>query len=156
MVAINKTPKSIKEVTEKKSNKLFGGKEEDLELDRTDNENEDWFSDYEGQLAVDVYQTDAEIIIKAPVAGVKPEEVEVSIADDVVNIKGERKKEIKVAKENYYHQECYWGTFSRSIVLPVAADTENAIASFKNGILTVTIPKEAKAKTKVLKVKMAQ
>ncbi len=153
MIAINKTPKSIKEVSDEKKHKLFLGNDENPPARE---EGEDWFSDYEGQLAVDVYQTPSNIVIKAPIAGVKPEEIDVSIADDVVTIKGERKSDTTVAKENYYYQECYWGTFSRSVVLPVAADTEHAEATFKNGILTVVIPKEAKAKTKTVPVKMVQ
>jgi len=151
MTAVNKTPKSIKEVSGDKKHKLFGGDD-----DKPKKEDEDWFSDYEGQLAVDVYQTPSEIVIKAPIAGVKPEEIEVSIAEDVVTIKGERKSDVSVVRENYYYQECYWGTFSRSIVLPVAADTEHASATFRNGILTLTIPKEAKAKTKKVRVKTVQ
>ncbi|MFC1651632.1 Hsp20/alpha crystallin family protein [Patescibacteria group bacterium] len=154
MMAVNKTPKSIKEVSEKK-HKLFGSDDDNKE-DKPEKNDEDWFSDYEGQLAVDVYQTPSEIVIKAPIAGVKPEEIEVSIAEDVVTIKGERQSDKTITKENYYYQECYWGTFSRSIVLPVAADTENSNATFKNGILTLTIPKEAKAKTKTVKVKTVQ
>jgi len=153
MIAVNKTPKSIKEVSENKKHKLFSSDEDD---DKSKKGDEDWFSDYEGQLAVDVYQTPSEIVIKAPIAGVKPEEIEVSIAEDVVTIKGERKSDKTITKENYYYQECYWGTFSRSIVLPVAADTENASATFRNGILTLMIPKEAKAKTKTVKVKTVQ
>lgn len=153
MIAINKTPKSIKEVSDEKKHKLFLGNDENLPAKEED---EDWFSDYEGQLAVDVYQTPSNVVIKAPIAGVRPDEVDVSIADDVVTIKGERKSDIAVAKENYYYQECYWGTFSRSVVLPVAADTEHAQATFKNGILTIIIPKEARAKTKNVRVKLMQ
>jgi HSP20 family protein len=156
MIAINKTPKSIKEVSDDKNEKkikFFGSNDNDKVAKKED---EDWFSDYEGQLAVDVYQTPSDVVIKAPIAGVKPEEIEVSIAEDVVTIKGERKSDIEVNKENYYYQECYWGTFSRSVVLPVAADTEHADATFKNGILTIIIPKEAKAKTKKVRVKQVQ
>lgn len=156
-MAINKTPKSMVEDNkkeDKKKNKLFGDKNTVSVTDQGgDGDKDEWFTDYEGQLAIDVYQTPAEIVIKAPIAGVQPDEIDVSMADDVVTIKGERKSSTVVDKENYYYQECYWGTFSRSVVLPVATDTENAVATFKNGILTVTIPKEAKAKTKKLKVK---
>jgi len=107
----------------------------------------------EGQLAVDVFQTPKEIIIKAPIAGVEPEDIEVSVTDDAVTIKGERKEEKKVEKENYFCQECYWGAFSRTIVLPVPAATDKAKATFKNGVLTITIPKTGKSKSKLIKVK---
>ena len=114
---------------------------------------DEWLTEYEGQLTVDVYQTSSDIVIKAPIAGVKPEDIDISITDDVLNIKGERKEEIKVARENYYTQECYWGTFSRSIILPVAVLTEKSQATFKNGVLTITIPKAERIKTKSIKVK---
>jgi HSP20 family protein len=114
---------------------------------------EDWLTEYEGQLTVDVYQTSSDIVVKAPIAGVRPEDVDISITDDVLNIKGERKEEIKVSRENYYTQECYWGSFSRSIILPVPVITEKAHATFKNGILTITIPKSERIKTKNIRVK---
>lgn len=112
----------------------------------------DWLEEYEGQLAVDVYQTNDEVVLKAPIAGVKPEDLEISITDEVVNIKGERKETAEIAKDNYFVQECYWGGFSRSYILPIAVDSEQAKASLKNGILTIAIPKLEKSKTRVLKV----
>ncbi|MFA6423060.1 MAG: Hsp20/alpha crystallin family protein [Patescibacteria group bacterium] len=113
---------------------------------------EDWMEEYEGQLAIDVYQTDDDIVIKAPIAGVKPEDLEISITDDVVVIKGERKTNAETTRENYYSQECYWGSFSRSYALPVAVDSEKAQAGLKDGILTIVIPRIEKSKTRVLKI----
>lgn len=113
----------------------------------------DWMEEYEGQLAVDAYQNDDEVIIKAPIAGVKPEDLEISITDEVVSIKGERREAEEIVKDNYFCQECYWGGFARSYVLPVAVDSEQAVASLKNGILTITIPKMEKTKTRILKIK---
>lgn len=113
----------------------------------------DWMEEYEGQLAIDAYQNEDEIIIKAPIAGVKPEDLEISITDEVVNIKGERKESQEVVKDSYFCQECYWGAFSRSYVLPVVVDSENAQASLKNGILTIRLPKQEKTKTRLLKIK---
>jgi len=110
--------------------------------------------EYEGQLAIDVHQTDNEIVIRAPIAGVKPEDLEVSISDDMVNIRGERKRTSEVKKEDYLAQECYWGAFSRSYLLPVAVDSSKASASLKDGILTITIPKLQASRTKILKVKL--
>ena len=75
--------------------------------------------DAEGQLTIDVYQTDDAIVIKSTIAGVKPEDLDVAINNDMVTIKGERKNEETVPDGNYYYQECYWGPFSRSILLPV-------------------------------------
>lgn len=113
----------------------------------------DWLEEYEGQLAIDAYQNEDSVVIKAPIAGVSPENLEISITDEVVNIKGERRESHEVQKENYLCQECYWGSFSRSYLLPVAVDSEKAQASLKNGILTLTIPKQEKTKTRLLKVK---
>lgn len=112
----------------------------------------DWMEEYEGQLAIDAYQNDDEVVVKAPIAGVKPEELEISITDEVVTIKGERKEQQEITRDNYFCQECYWGGFSRSYVLPVAVDSEQAQASLKNGILTIHIPKQEKTKTRVLKI----
>jgi HSP20 family protein len=132
-----------------KISKIFG----DHNDSKADEEKSDWLSsEYEGQLALDAYQTQDAVIIKAPVAGVKPEDIEVSIVDDTVTIKGERKMEEEVSSENYFAQECYWGAFSRQIALPPGVDTEKANASLKNGILTIKIPKEPKSKAKILKI----
>jgi HSP20 family protein len=113
----------------------------------------DWMEGYEGQLAVDVYQTADDIVLKAPIAGVKPEDLEISITDEVVSIKGQRKEVEEIVRENYFAQECYWGGFSRSYTLPVAVNSEKATAGLKNGILTVTIPKSEKTKTKTIEIK---
>lgn len=113
---------------------------------------DDWLEEYEGQLALDAYQTPDNIVVKAPIAGVKPEDLEISITDEVVTVKGERKAEETINKEDYFAQECYWGSFSRSYVLPVPGDSEKAAAAVKDGILTITIPKLEKSKTKVIKI----
>lgn len=115
-------------------------------------EKEDWTSDYEGQLAVDVYQTDTDIKIIAPIAGVKPEDLDIAITGNNLVIRGARKTESEVKKEHFIVQECYWGSFTRTIELSKGLDTEKATANLKNGVLTVTIPKQPKAQTKVLKI----
>lgn len=106
----------------------------------------------EGQLAVDVYQTKESVVIKAPIAGVDPKALEVAIAEDVVTIRGERVDEAVVDRENYYVQECYWGAFSRSIIMPVSVNADKAEASLKNGVLTIAIPKVIQDKVKKIKV----
>ena len=108
--------------------------------------------DYEGQLALDAYQMSDSVVIKAPLAGVKPEDINVSMSDNVITIKGQRKEEQEIKKDDYLLQECFWGSFSRSLELPSECDLENAQASLKNGILIITIPKTGKNKTKVLKI----
>lgn len=126
-------------------------KEEKETKDLTTSEN--WMEEYEGQLAIDVYQTDNALIIKAPIAGVKPEDLDISITNETVTIKGQRKEEKEISRENYFCQECYWGGFSRSYLLPIAVDVDKAEASLKNGILTLTMPKLEKTKTRTLRVK---
>lgn len=118
-----------------------------------DSSSEDWLAESEGQLAVDVYQTKEELVIKAPVAGVKPDAIDIAITDDVVTIKGHRSDAKEVEEEHYFAQECYWGAFSRSVILPVATVSDKAQASFKNGILTVRIPKADQAKVRKIQVK---
>lgn len=109
----------------------------------------------EGQLTIDVYQTDSDVVIKSTIAGVKPEDVDVSITNDMVTIRGTRKKDEEVHTKDYYYQECYWGSFSRSVILPVDVVSEKAEAAIKNGILTVRLPKADKIKTKKIQVKGA-
>ncbi|MFC1623113.1 Hsp20/alpha crystallin family protein [Patescibacteria group bacterium] len=110
-------------------------------------------ADDDGQLTIDVYQTDSEIVIKSTIAGVKPEDLDVSINNDMVVIKGERKFEEEIKEEDFYYQECYWGSFSRSIVLPVDVLSEKAEASLKNGILTIRLPKAETNKVKKIQVR---
>lgn len=109
--------------------------------------------DSEGQLTIDVYQTDNEIVIKSTIAGVKPEDLDVAINNDMVTIKGERKNEEAVPDHSYYYQECYWGSFSRSILLPVDIIADKAEASLKNGILTIKLPKADTTRIKRIQVR---
>ena len=120
--------------------------------ERTRLEDEGWLEEYEGQLAIDAYQTNEYVIVKAPIAGVKPQDLEISITDEVVTVKGQRHQEVTSTEADYFCQECYWGSFSRSYVLPIPVDADKAQANLKDGILTITIPKQEKAKTRILKV----
>lgn len=110
-------------------------------------------NDAEGQLTIDVYQTDNDIVIKSTIAGVKPEDLDISINNDMVTIKGERKNEETIAHGSYYYQECYWGSFSRSVLLPVDVISDKAEASLKNGILTLRLPKADTTKIKKIQVR---
>ncbi|MDD5084060.1 MAG: Hsp20/alpha crystallin family protein [Candidatus Moranbacteria bacterium] len=110
-------------------------------------------SDTEGQLTIDVYQTDNDIVIKSTIAGVKPEDLDISINNDMVTIKGERKNEEVIDHGNYYYQECYWGSFSRSVLLPVDVISDKTEASLKNGILTLRLPKADTTKIKKIQVR---
>ena len=111
-------------------------------------------SDYEeGQLSIDVYQTPGEIIIQSTIAGVKPEDIDISINNDLLTIRGHRSMDKKIKEENYLYRECYWGSFSRSIILPVEVEAEKIEAELENGVLTVTLPKAKSAKEISIKVR---
>lgn len=116
---------------------------------------EDWLADEEeeGQLTVDVYQTPTEVVIKSMVAGVKPEDLDISITRDMVTIKGKRETERFVKDEDYFHRELYWGSFSRAIMLPAEIDVEEAEAIEKHGLLILRLPKIDKNKQTRLRVK---
>src|SRR3989344_5545321 len=113
---------------------------------------EEYFDDGEGQLTIDLYQTADEIILESPIAGVKPEDLDISITAESVTIKGGRQKERKVKDEDYFYQETYWGRFSRSIILPQEVDAEKSEAAIKNGVLTIRLPKLNRQRSKKLKV----
>jgi HSP20 family protein len=107
----------------------------------------------EGELTVDVYQTPTEVVIKTMVAGVKPEDLDVSITRDMVTIKGKRETERSVSDDDYYHRELYWGSFSRTIMLPAEVEVEECDAVEKHGLLIITMPKIDKHKQAKLRVK---
>ena len=107
----------------------------------------------EGQLNVDVYQTPTEIIIKSMVSGVKPEDLDISITRDMITIKGKRETERYIKGEDYFHQELYWGSFSRTIMLPAEINVEEAEAIEKHGLLILRLPKIDKNKQRRIKVK---
>ncbi len=107
----------------------------------------------EGQLTVDVYQTPGEIVIESAVAGVKPEDLDIDVTNDSVTIRGKRHREKEIKDEDYISRECYWGRFSRSIILPQEVNPENAEVSFKNGVLSIRLPKLIRRRSKKLKIK---
>ena len=124
-------------------------------LDGGKKESKNWLTeDYSGQLAVDVFQDKNNIIIKSAVAGLKPEDLDISINNDMITIRGTRHKDHQVEEDDYFYKECYWGGFSRSIILPCEVKIDKIEASLKNGILTVVMPKVTKTgKVKLIKVK---
>jgi HSP20 family protein len=107
----------------------------------------------EGQLSVDVFQNPEEIVIKALVAGVKPEDLDISITRDMVTVKGKREGGTEVSDENYFYRELYWGSFSRTVLLPQEIEVDAADASEKHGLLTIRLPKIDKERQTKLKVK---
>jgi len=108
---------------------------------------------FEGQLAVDVYQTPNSIVIQSTLAGVRVQDIDIAVNNDMVTIRGIRRRETAIKPEDYFYQECYWGGFSRSIILPFDVRAEKVTASLKNGVLTVTLPKAEKPRTKNIRVR---
>lgn len=116
---------------------------------------ENWVanSSEEGELSVDVFQGPNDITIKTMVAGVKPEDLDVSISRDMVTIKGKRENEKTIADDDYFHKELYWGSFSRTVVLPEEIDVDAAEAIEKHGLLIIKLPKLDKNRQTRLKVR---
>lgn len=107
----------------------------------------------EGQLTIDVFQDADNIFVQSAVAGVDPDDLDVNITKEAVTIRGKRERTQKVEEEDYFYQECFWGSFSRSVVLPQAVDPDKSSASLKNGVLTVKMPRLDRKKGKSVKVK---
>lgn len=107
----------------------------------------------EGQLPVDVFQTPNEIVIRAFVAGVRPDEMNVSISRDMVVIEGSREERERVVGSDYFSQELFWGSFTRTVLLPQEIDVDNSSAASKDGLLTIILPKLDRARQTKLRVK---
>lgn len=116
---------------------------------------DEWDAEVEGQLTIDVYQTEEAIIIKSTIAGVVSEDLDISIDNDMVTIQGERRNCDEISEKDYYYQECYWGNFSRSVILPCDVKADEAQADLKNGILTIVLPKANATRAKKIQVKGA-
>ena len=133
-----------KEVAEPESEELT--EEETKEESILDDETE-------GELAVDMCQTPGEIIIKTMVAGVKPEDLDITITRDMVTIRGKRVESYDSAENDFFHKELYWGSFSRTIILPAEVEIEEAEAVEKHGLLTLILPKIDKNRQSKLKIR---
>lgn len=106
-----------------------------------------------GELAVDVYQTPEAIVVKALVAGVQPTSIDISLTREMLTISGKREEEREVEQDHYFQRELYWGSFSRTILLPEEIDVDLAEASEKHGILMIRLPKINKKKEMKLKIR---
>ncbi|HQB50641.1 MAG TPA: Hsp20/alpha crystallin family protein [bacterium] len=118
-------------------------------------ENNDWLlaSSHEGQLSLDIYQNEKNLIVKSTIAGARPEDIQISIKNDLLTIRGKRDLPNDIADADFLFRECYWGSFSRSIILPIDVQADKIKASMDNGVLTITLPKAPEAKQIVIKVK---
>ena len=113
---------------------------------------EDSEDDLPGQLAVDVYETDEQLIIKARTAGVNKEDLDVSISDGILTISGTLSSGDDSAATNWHIQECYWGEFSRTLALPVAVKEDEVAAVLKDGVLTITFAKVKQEQAKKITI----
>jgi len=103
-------------------------------------------------IPVDLYETDDSVVAKAALPGVNPEEVEVSVNDDLLTIKGETKHEEKEEREYFLRRELSYGAFGRTLPLPASVDAEKATAEYEGGVLTITLPKVEGSRTKTIKI----
>ena len=126
-----------------------------LPVKKTGKDISNWIEeeDEDAELTVDVYQTPTDIIVQTMVAWVRPEDLELTIARDLITIKGKREESRTIDEENYFTKELYWGTFSRTISLPQEIDPEEAEATEKHGLLTIKLPKIDKDRKTSVKVK---
>ncbi len=125
---------------------------EDNEQDDWDDENDD-NTPQEGELPVDMFQTDDAIVIRALVAGVSPNDLEISITRDMVTMRGVREEFQEAHDDNYYHRELFWGSFSRTLLLPEEVAIDEADAQEKHGFLEIRLPKLDKHRSTQLQVK---
>lgn len=108
--------------------------------------------DFPGQLAVDVYETETELVVKARTAGVEKEDLDVSISDGILTITGTLSSGDDSAAINWHIQECYWGEFSRTLALPVPVKEDEAKASLKEGVLSISFPKVQQEQAKKIAI----
>lgn len=101
----------------------------------------------EGQLSVDVFQKDDKIVVRSTIAGVEPHHLEIFLNRDMLTIKGERRHEQSVSDKDFFIKECYWGKFSRTVILPSDVKTEDARATLRDGVLTIVMPKAQHSRT---------
>jgi len=106
-------------------------------------------------LPMDMYETENDVVVKAAIPGVKPEDIEVTVTGDLLSIKGEfsAENEQKDEKRNYHRQERRFGSFCRQVTLPAGVNADACAADFENGVLTLTLPKVEEAKVKKVQIK---
>ncbi|HOK34868.1 MAG TPA: Hsp20/alpha crystallin family protein [Candidatus Paceibacterota bacterium] len=112
----------------------------------------EWPAEEEGELAIDLYETENELVLKSAIGGVKAENLDISITNDMITITGERQLEEKEEIKKIYYQECFWGRFSRAVILPKEVKSDSATAVIKNGILTIRLPKAEDNKKQGIKI----
>jgi len=109
-------------------------------------------SEEEGELAIDLYENKDELILQAAIGGVAINDLDISITNDMITIRGRRNREDKKKIDKFYYNECFWGPFSRPLILPQEINADKAKATVKNGLLSIYLPKLVKTKKKTLKI----
>jgi HSP20 family protein len=109
-------------------------------------------SEEEGELAIDLYETKDELILQAAIGGVAINDLDISITNDMITIRGRRDRDDKSKIEKFYYNECFWGPFSRSLILPQEVDADKAKATIKNGLLSIYLPKLIRVQKRTLKI----
>lgn len=135
-------------------NNLFSKKNKntETEIEESDDSLSNWIEEKNenGKMAIDVYQTPQAIIIKAILAGIQPENLKISLHNDLLTIKGFYQNQNTISEDDYLYKECYFGDFSRSIILPHEVDDKKIEASLEDGVLTVVLPKIDKNNTNII------
>jgi len=108
---------------------------------------------FNAQLSIDVYETDESLIIQSTIGGIKVEDLDISLENNILTIKGERKRQEEKEIKNYFYKECYWGPFSRQLILPAKVDDSKVHATMKEGVLTLKIPKNRKERKRKISIK---
>jgi len=132
-------------------NNLFSKKNQDLKTANPEDSIDDWIGEKNenGNMAIDVYQTNKEIIIKSALAGVHPEDLKISLHNGLLTIRGFSQESEIIPEDDYLYKECYFGEFSRSLILPYEVDNQKIEASLEEGILTIKLPKLENSETKI-------
>ncbi|NCB21102.1 MAG: Hsp20/alpha crystallin family protein [Clostridia bacterium] len=124
--------------------KFFSGRKQNFINTGENSSINEWMNqenNEEGQLSIDVYQTTNKIVIQSTIAGAKAEDLKISLHHDLLTIHGTRKHPQTLSEESYLYRECYWGPFSRSVIIPTEVDSKKIEAELKNGVLTITLHK---------------
>ena len=127
--------------------------DDDLEIDITEEDDEDSLVTVEGQLGIDLFETPVEVIVKTMIPGVRKDDIDISLSRDMLTIRGERKDEKTIADDDYHYRELYWGTFSRTVKLPHEVDIDKADATESQGMLTIRLPRIDRERKVGIKVK---
>lgn len=109
---------------------------------QTQDEQYPWNSFQEGELMIDMYKTDAAVVVRSLLAGVDPKDIEIHVHQDILTIRGKREETELIYEDQFFHRECFWGSFSRSVVIPVPVDEKHIRAFFKHGMVIIELPRK--------------